>query len=161
MGRHFVKSFKTNVKQLAPVYVHEIASYVHLQDIALAGIVAALAQDMLLQPSYPVMGAFFLYAAVGVVDERALEHLVRVVEIKVMHHTVSEVRREHLPRLGLPHYEAVGMIRLVGAAPQRVAQFVKVFSESRLETELRRLVALVPAGIVIGRVKVFKKFLSR
>ena len=160
MVGHLAEGIETYRQQSFPVDAHEIASDIHLQHEARTGVVAAFFQDVALEPSYAVVRASAFDTAVAVLDEGALEQLVRVVEIKMMHNAVAEMGGKHLAPLGVGDDKAFGGQRLVGAVPQGIAQRFEILFEMKLETMLIGLVAFVAASVKVGRVEVFKQLFA-
>ena len=105
-----------DVEQTVTVDVHEVAPDVHLQHPAGQLPVVALAAEVLLQAVDAVVRAAPLDAGVAVADKGALQRLVRVVEVEMMHDAVSKQRSEDLSLLGVVDDEStwtVGPYRYV------------------------------------------------
>lgn len=74
-----------------------------------------------------------------------------------MNNAVAEMGGKHLPFLWVGDDETFRRQRLVGAEVKLVAKLFEITFQIGLEALLIRFVALVAAGIVIGRVKVRKE----
>jgi len=104
--RHLSQCAEADVQQFFSVDVHEVAADVHFHDVARAGVVMALAADVLLKSLDAEVCAAALYATVRVVYEGALVQLVGVVVIEMVHYPVAELGGEHLAALGVGDDEA-------------------------------------------------------
>ena len=157
MTGHLVNRGKAYLQQALPVDVHEITPDVHLHQITGNGIVLTFFPDMFFKPPYSVMRTASLDAAVAVVDECALIHLMRVVVIKMMHDSVTEVGGKHFTLLGVVDDKTRRWQGLIGAVPQGIAQRFEVFLQMRFKMKLIGLVAFVAAGIIVSLTQVGKK----
>ena len=115
------------------VDVHEVAPDVHLQHPAGQLPVVALAAEVLLQAVDAVVRAAPLDAGVAVADKGALQRLVRVVEVEMMHDAVAKVGGEHFALLRVGDKEALAGPRLVATFPKLVAEFRQVLIQPHLE----------------------------
>ena len=137
-----------------------VALQIHLQHVARHLVVLALAAYVAFQSGDAVVGAAMADAAIRVLYKGALQHLVYVVIIEVMHHTVAKLRGKHFAPLRVGDDEAGRGAGAVAARPQLVAQLLKVRLGMPLEVLLIGFLPLMPAGIEIGLVQVGKKLLT-
>jgi len=160
VARHAAQRLRGYREQPAAVYVHEVSAYVHLQHPAPPLAATALALYVPPQAVYAVVGAAPLYAAVGVVDERAFQHLVGVVIVQVVYYAVAECRGKHLALFRVGDDERRGGTGAVGALPQLVTQAYEVAFQPPLKVPLVSLVPLVATCAVISLVQVGQQLFS-
>ena len=142
---HAVQPVEGDVQQFPPVDMGEIPPDVKFEYMAGLRPVKAFLPEVPLQPSDAEMSAAPADAAVGVGDEGALQHLVRVVVIQVMDDPVPELRGKHLPPLRVADDEAGGWQRTITARHQIMGKALQIPPEVALESEDIGLVPLVPA----------------
>ena len=117
------------LQQLPPPDVHEVAPDVQVQHIAFPLPVPALLAAEARHTPYAVVRAASLDAAVGVLDERPLEQVVRVVEVEMVYDAVPEHGGEYLPPLRVVHDEALRRLGPVAPVVQVVAELLHVLPE--------------------------------
>ncbi len=150
VASHAVQAVEGDVQQPAPVDVREISPDVELEHITGLRPVKALLPDVAFQPADAEMGTAPADAAVGVGDEGALQHLVRVVVIQVMDDPVPELRGEHLPPLRVADDEAGGRPGMIPARHQVMGKTLQIPFKVALESEDIGLAPLVTACVEKG-----------
>lgn len=86
--------------------MHEVTPDIQVHSIARPLPIQRLLSAKVRNSANSVMRSPALDTRIAVLNERPLEELMRVVEIQVMHNSVSEHRSEDLPFLGVLHYKA-------------------------------------------------------
>jgi len=81
--------------------VHEIAFYVHLENIARYSVVDTFLPHVELKSMYAIQSTPAFYTGVGVCYERADKTTINVVIVQMMDYSVTEIRCKNLATLGV------------------------------------------------------------
>mgnify|MGYP006988876921 CR=1 FL=1 len=154
---HPAQGSKAYLQQPLATDMHEIAAYIHLEDITRLRIIAALLPYMLLQAHDTVVRTATGNTTIGILDKRALEQFVRVVVIEVMHHPVAESGSEHLAFLRVGNNKAGAGTRLVRSFPQLVTQHLQVLIQTLLELLYIRFHCFMPFSVLKRGVQVYEQ----
>ena len=103
---HLPDCADSKLQQLRSDNVHEVTPDIRVHSIARPLPIQRLLSAKVRNSANSVMRSPALDTRIAVLNERPLEELMRVVEIQVMHNSVSEHRSEDLPFLGVLHYKA-------------------------------------------------------
>lgn len=134
--------------------MHEIAAYVHLQHVGSFLVVERGLTDMMFEAVDAIVCATALDAAVAVGDEGALEHLVGVVEVEVMHNAVAKVGGKDLAFLRVFDEEAGRWAWFVATFVEFVGKFLEVLMEVGFEFQLVLAETLVTTCVDVSRIEV-------
>ena len=112
---------------------------------------------MLTDATDAVVCATSLYARITVSNECALEYLVGVSEIEVMHDAVTKCSTEYFALLGVGNNKALRGKCLISACQQVVTKLVQVLCQICLEFLHIRHLVLMPCRIVEGHIEVVEQ----
>lgn len=124
------------VKQNAPVYVHEIALYVKFQGIAALVIIVRTGTQMMLQPLDAEKSPLSFAARIGIVYESRFKYGFQLIVEIMMYDSVPEGCGEDFPLHRVADYEAHAAARSVGAAADFFIQGNEICRQVPFEAHL-------------------------
>lgn len=149
-GRQHLHHF---VKDNLVLHVHEIGLDVQLEDIRLFLVIVAAGPDKMSGPFDATERAFAHPAAVGIVNQLAVDNGIDAAVQQVMHNAVCEIGRENFAHHGFVNNKCDAGPGCVGPLMHSDRQLVEMFFLVHFKPELVMGIALVFAGVPIGQVQ--------